>query len=481
MNFSEKLIDAKMHGETVPLKGHTKIILADELTGKITDVIESDNMVTDAVHDVLNQNFGGFSTFSNLMPLKNLFNGVLLFQERITESASNYLIPSELDNPMIGNAGPTPHATGSIYRGNPNGGESTETTNSVKFVWDWATNQANGRINCVALCPGVMGDIGLKPVDDTQSPYKQTAKLFQTGGPFTEDWAIRAPFNYVYDQYHYSIYIDGSTFKLKKVEHDYTKFGVLRNSESFRVVNERTATIRAPGSNYFVCEGEKNGVHYFYVIHATSATTLMVDRIKANLSDTSEALVVDTLDVTCSDTTFYTGSVYSRNGSNGIFAVDGDYLYFPNNSKTQFYKVNLYNNADVSLLPGEVLIEYGHGEEQYRYGQQFSNPIRISNGLIFGSTYIINGDHTYPLKRTSAIGVTSDIYLAYQSWVYFARKADAPAAAYAISKQTYSTDAGNGQCNLFLPAYLSTINNLEDEIVKSPSKTMKVEYSLVEA
>lgn len=483
MKFGEKILDAKMHDEVVPLKGHTKIILADALTGKVTDVVESDNMVTNAVQDVLNHNFGGFSNFSNsiLMPYKNLFNGVMLFQEQITESASNYLIPSDLDNPMIANAGPTPHATASVYRGNPNGGESQETSNSVKFVWDWSTNQGNGRINCVCLCPGIMGNIGLKPIDDTQTPYYQIARYYQTGGNITEEWAIKAPFNTVYDQYHYSIWLDGATFKLKKVKHDYSKFGILRNNDSFAVVNERTATIRT-GNNRFVAEGMKNGIHYYYVIHATSATTLMVDRIKANLDDTSEALVVDTLDVTCSDTSFYTNAVESRNGSLPIFAVDGDYLYYMHSGRTKLYKINLYNNADVTLLDGETTIEWGSGATTYNNREEFSNPIVISNGLVFGSTYIINGGKIYPLKRTNNIGLPTSIsYFGYRSCAYFARKNDAPSAAYAISRQNYDDTQGNGQSNILVPTFLSTINNLEDEITKSPSKTMKVEYTLTEA
>lgn len=481
MNFEEKITTQFSRGEMLPLKGHCKITLSDDLTGKPTDIIEKDNMVTNAVRDVLNNNFGGFSNYASSVvnPLKKMFNGVMLFQEQIPENANGYAIPSDLVNPMIGNAGPDPHSSASIYRGNPNGGESQETSNSVKFVWDWATNQGNGRINCVCLCPGILGDIGLKSFDNTQNPYREITRIEEPGidGSVSEAKGIEMPFNTIYDQYHYSIWINGTTFKEKKVQHDYTKFGILRTPTFWNVQAERTATIRTRNqSRIFVQEGSHEGVDYYYVMSCTGATTIMIDRIRK--SD----MTVDTLDIQCSDTSFYTGEISSRNGSLPIFAIDGDYLYFPNNTLKQFYKINLYNNADVTLLSGEItdLLDFGRGYDQYSNGEQFSPPLLISEGLVFGSNYIINGSNVYPMQRTKHIGTRIN-YSAYRNATWFARKNDAPSAAYTHTYQTYSSGSSNGMCNILVPTFLSTICNLEDEISKSSSKTMKVEYTITEA
>lgn len=478
MTFEEKIVNEFSRGEMVPLKGHCKITLSNALTGKPTDVIEKDNMVTNSVKHVLNSNFDACANFQTLMPLKKLFSGVLLFQENIPENANGYLIPSDLTNPMIGNAGPDPHATASIYRGNPNGGESQETATSMKFVWDWATNQGNGRINCVSLVPGTMGNIGIKPFDDTLSPYSAFGNIPVWSGESAADWtetiAERMPFLHVYDTYHYAIWIDGTTFKEKKVKHDHTLFGVMRNYAVNTVESTRTATVRTRAADrVFVYEGTHEGVEYYYVMSCTSATTIMIDRIRK--SD----MHVDTLDVTCADTSFYTGKVTSRNGSCPVFAVDGDYLYFPHSSKRQFYKINMYTNADVQLLPGEVTIDYGQGDDQYRDGAQFSTPIVISEGLIFGSSWIINGNAVYPMKRTNNIGC-QNYYFAYQNRLWLSKRDGYPAACFGYAWPNYN-DRWGGPVNVLFPAFLSTICNLEDEISKSSSKTMKVEYTITEA
>lgn len=477
MNFEEKITTQFSRGEMVPLKGHCKITLSDALTGKPTDVIEKDNMVTNAVRDVLNSNFEGTARFQTLMPLKNLFSGVMLFQENIAENANGYAIPSDLVNPMIGNAGPDPHSTASIYRGNPNGVESQETPTSMKFVWDWSTSAGNGRINCVSLCPGTMGNIGLKPFDNTQNPLSAfgSVQRYHPTNALNEEFSMRLPFLRVNDQYHYSIWINGTTFKERKVIHDYTKFGVMRNVDSYVLDTERTATIRARAtSRVFVYDGVHDGVDYYYVMSCTGATTIMIDRIRK--SD----MAVDTLDVQCSDTSFYTGEITSRNGCLPVFAISGDYLYFPNNTKTQFYKINLYNNADVSLLPGEVTIDYGRGDSQYRSGEQFASPLVLSEGLVLGSTWIINGGNTYPLKRPANIGC-QNTYYAYANALWMTSRENYPAAHFGYAYQSYGSEIYDGPTNVLCPTFLSTICNLEDEISKSSSKTMKVEYTITEA
>ena len=480
MNFSNKIIDAKMHGEVVPMKGHAKIILADDLTGKVTDVIESDNRVTEAVQSLLETNYCGMANYQALMPFKSLFNGVMLFQEILDDGVPHSIMPpSDLVNPMIANAGPTAHSSASTYRGNPNGGESQETSNSIKFVWDWATNQGNGRINSVCLCPGVAGNIGLKSFDASMSPLSTFGGSYYNNMSFNENEGIKFPFLEVDEDCHASVWLDGTTFKLKKVEHDYTKFGILRTPNSWRVISTKTATIRA-GNNRCVYEDyhAADSKWYFYVIHATSATTLMIDRISGSIYD-DDPLVVTQMDITCSDTSFYTGTVASRNGSLPIFAIDHDYLYFPHSNLQNFYKINLYNAADVTLLSGDVTIDFGQGTDGYRNGEQFANPLVISRGLVLGNTYMINGNSVYPLKRTASIGTNID-YAAYKNAVWIAQGFDWN-GCYGHCRQTYNDGYNNGQVNVLMPFFLSTINDLEDEITKSPSKTMKVEYTLMEA
>ena len=118
LSLVEKMISCYQRGETMPIKGHAKIVLADPITGKPKEIIESDNIVTNAVASILANNYEGTSDFQNakLSPLRNLFGGVLLFQNPLTENADNYNVPSELVSPLIAHAGDVPNNTESLLR-----------------------------------------------------------------------------------------------------------------------------------------------------------------------------------------------------------------------------------------------------------------------------------------------------------------------------------------------------------------------------
>ena len=122
MNLTEKLVSAYLNNEVVPLKGKTTIELTNVRTGK-RERIESENMVTNAVSNILAHNYCGIANFNSLTPLKNMFGGVLLFKDNITENADNYNIPNDT-NTCFAWAGDEAHATANPYRGNPNGGET---------------------------------------------------------------------------------------------------------------------------------------------------------------------------------------------------------------------------------------------------------------------------------------------------------------------------------------------------------------------
>ena len=72
ISIVERMVAAYAKGEPMPLKGHAKVILADGLTGKVQEVVESDNMVTNAVADILSKNWGGTAQFHTILPLRNL-------------------------------------------------------------------------------------------------------------------------------------------------------------------------------------------------------------------------------------------------------------------------------------------------------------------------------------------------------------------------------------------------------------------------
>lgn len=161
------------------LKGKTTIQLMDAKTGKVTDEVTKDNLVTNAVKNALGGAFGkvamtdnynftmsknGMKSFYNLPSGKNfaqtLFGGVLIFSQAIEENVEHIIPTIQEIKSFIGCANQSVGNTGNSFRGSLNADESVVGNNYVKFVWDFTTEQANGDIACICLtsdCGGAAG------------------------------------------------------------------------------------------------------------------------------------------------------------------------------------------------------------------------------------------------------------------------------------------------------------------------------------
>ena len=471
MNLSDKIIKAYLEGKPMPLKGHTKITLTDVNTGK-KEVVESDNMVTNAVASILAHNYSGLTDFHKLLPLKDLFGGVLMFQNNITEDADNYNPPSETTNPMIANAGQTAHSTASTTRGNPNGGEKVETETSIKYVWDWATNQGNGSINCVCLCPNSFGDNGLKPFSTSGNLWTPIAVdnsalsgMSNTNFPNSRDDCKRLPISIDSDgQTGKAIYWSGTTFEEITVRKDWFKFGIMRGVNDFQEVSNRSATVRAMTKKQ-ICEDST----YYYCYEITGSTSVKIDKVKK--SD----FTVTQDDASISGASLYTGS-YAFTALDACiprFGYDGKYLYLPNSSANGFVGINLSNYADVVEVTGPVSLLLS--DIKAGAGYTSARPIVVSEGLVYGDTYIINGTAAY--QKTAPTQIYSSESTNRPNALDIVRIGTS-VYAYPCGKNLYN-DRGQGAAHF--KVYLSTINNLNSEVTKTSSQNMKCEYTLTEA
>lgn len=148
------------------LKGKTIIELTDVNTGE-KEVIEENNMVTNAINDLFNtfpnllnaysiyrggmfEGYGNGKDFARLYEF--LLGGILLFDSQIEEKPENTYAPASAN--LVG-CGVYNHqnSTGNRKRGNYNQSESelNEEQRYMKFVYDFATSQANGTIASVCL------------------------------------------------------------------------------------------------------------------------------------------------------------------------------------------------------------------------------------------------------------------------------------------------------------------------------------------
>lgn len=470
MNLFDKLVRAYQNNEPMPLKGHTRLTLTDVKTGK-TKTTESDNMVTNAVANILARNYSALTDYSRLLPLKNLFGGVLLFSDNITEDADNYNPPSELVNAMTACAGQTAHSTANPYRGNPNGGETVTTDTSIKFVWDWSTNQGIGPINCVSLCPSNLGDNGLKPFGTMSNCWTPLAvNNTATSGSGSTSPSSRADFL----RYPISISSDGQTgkviywtgtdFEEITIRKDFYKFGIMRGSNDFQEVSSRSTTTRTFNKGQIFEDDD-----YYYCYAITGAHAVQIDRIS------KDDLTVTQMDLSgLGGAALYTGSFSWTNLNRSIpaFAYDGHYLYLPNSSANGFVGVNPNNAADILDIDGTVslyLSSYSSGS-----GSSCGRPVVISSGLVYGDNYLINGNKLYPKSLiTIPYSTDSTPRINYQNVI----RDGASVWDYPAVYQGYNV---RGQGAVLLEMFLSTINNLDSEVQKSSSQTMKVEYTLTE-
>lgn len=468
MNLIEKMKDAYLHGEEMPLKGHVRLVLEDVRDGSRI-VRDGDNFITNAVASIFAKNWCGLASFASLLPLKNLYGGVLMFQNAMSgATADDFSPPSDLVNPFIAHAGSEAPAVGwsGTKRGSPITNEFVETDTSYKQVWLWDNTQGNGTINTVCLCPAVLGNMGLNPSEAVYSPISAFGMGQVENG---NDWNLtiskRRPYSISADgKTMKSIYIDGSTFTEYTVRHDFLAHGIMRDAQTWQDVAERSASVRTRTNSTFTFEDDT----YYYVVTATNATALRVDKIAK--SD----FVVTQADMTFSGVSLYTGNMdYSgiRSGNLKPFAFDGRYLYYPNSAKTHFYKIDFSLVDEIVELDGTVNIGVG---SNITTGMEFREPLVISDGLVFGSNYLINGDTVYPVKESNTglapAGNGNQVWLKKFG-----------ASVYGIGKQFWTTSAMNYQGNVLASIFLSTIYNLESEVTKSTSQTMRCEYTLTEA
>lgn len=145
------------------IKGHSTIELRDK-SGKV-ERYDDDNMITNALQLYLND-LGEFNISPIYMTevrenlIGSLLGGVLAFDSHITENANNIICPSGVG--MTANGAYGVVSNDSVTEmGSYNSAESGWTSDGkYKLVWDYTTTQGNGIINCLSLTSANHGYIG---------------------------------------------------------------------------------------------------------------------------------------------------------------------------------------------------------------------------------------------------------------------------------------------------------------------------------
>ena len=144
------------------IKGSATIELTNADGSK--EIYKHDNMITNAVQDLCMSQRGEIATILKIVNrgdsyAQALFGGLLLFDETLNSDPADYFLPTVK---CTGYASQDAYAGLDTCRGSFNASEGgVQADGSYKFVWDFATSQANGTIKSLALVSNMMGKIGL--------------------------------------------------------------------------------------------------------------------------------------------------------------------------------------------------------------------------------------------------------------------------------------------------------------------------------
>lgn len=424
------------------IKGHAKIELTDVHNGG-KEVIESDNIVTNAIQDML-KTYGVYSpAILESYPCSNFnvatcYGGLITWDGMIEENKENYGF-----KPYGVNAGA--HAAYNVVNsgtdellGSYNRVESKITDTSAKFVYDFTTNQGNGVISCITLVSQNNGYCGFNGIKDTSSPSvasPSVADKFNNMIPFQTENKLISVDKLVGVTYTPSITI---------AEYD----ALLSNTFSLFKTTTPTKVQEITLGSVDLCDYNSAKLAeggYLPIYYASDTKTISVV-LYDGTSAVSEVTIA-TINLLTREVAKRKVSIPSYEYSSIVAVHYKNYL---------IYGVNEDSMSIMDLTTGEVN----------------ANTISMANS---NATY---RKQIHPLNEYEFLFWHDYYYIgAYPRWLINLKDGTVKELGngkYAYPSAKFSFLPGN-------PLYFGTINNLETPVTKTADKTMKITYTLTEA
>lgn len=501
-------------GRKLPIfKGHCKITLHNCRNGK-NEVIEGDNIVTNAVRDLFARNYLGAVDYSKLMPLwSKWFGGILVFEQAHTLNADNYFCKPDNENHLFahaGNAAIDAEHDDDLTRGNPVTPAFTFSDNAVKQVWEWGTTRANvpdGRyIRSLALTHSDTGNAGLGLNTYAFQNYEPLeiingSALGVARSEIPNDDNIYAKYDdnrgicfMIGDAGEYTS--DHAVFETNKITVQVKRFP-FRKTGLYDLYDVPSL---AGSASLFVTRTITTGITFycnpaFYFDQTNKRLWLF-----SNITGTNQAFSKNTIYYTIIDlsdlsnvTEYAHGTIISDandlapvslfKNTIGIFN-DGSYWYFPTGSNgsyegapyidcTGYKKINVTNNADQSVL--------SFGSHQIKFTSPIGSAgMLFSNGGTQGDTNgrVMNGSSGFVCKNPLT------------SWAgSYGGSRETSSIVYATPNEisSFAMCIGNGAQYHTIPRYIvanklvnTTLFNLPTPVQKTSSQSMTIEYTISE-
>ena len=448
------------------MKGKTIIELTDVKTKK-KEVLKDDNLVTDVLEKILTLNPNGLLTNINkdtFYPIvEKIVGGILLFKDKITEDKNTSFVSTS--NECIGYAGQVEGVQENSLQGSFNKQESKATSNGYKFVWDFGTSKANGKISSVCLTNAKAGGgyFGTKSNGETNriklGEDKYLIKNTDTEMKKKYVNVVEANFE---ENYIVSIVPESDYLRIIKSREPLLNF---RLDDSLSFLNEKNITetkikYKKSYGTYGVCI-YVDTENYYLLKTSTSGGNTNVTKLKINKANNS-----------IEETEFTLENVKIENI--GGYSLDydyyrtiksvlrGGYVYAVSTDEKYIVKFAINNPVDVTKIEPKFTLKTGSVSSHTTGCGMY-----ILGDMIIGTNFTIDKNDKVTEIAQSDLSTIECIPLSYGPFLlgYFAN-GESSGDKY-LRKVLY-----------LITPYSATINNLSKTVEKTADKTMKITYYL---
>ena len=448
------------------MKGKTIIELTDVKTKK-KEVLKDDNLVTDVLEKILTLNPNGLLTNINkdtFYPIvEKIVGGILLFKDKITEDKNTSFVSTS--NECIGYAGQVEGVQENPLQGSFNKQESKATSNGYKFVWDFGTSKANGKISSVCLTNAKAGGgyFGTKSNGETNriklGEDKYLIKNTDTEMKKKYVNVVEANFE---ENYIVSIVPESDHLRIIKSREPLLNF---RLDDSLSFLNEKNITetkikYKKSYGTYGVCI-YVDAENYYLLKTSTSGVNTNVTKLKINKANNSTEETEFTLEnVKIEDIGSYSLDYdYYRTIKS---VLRGGYVYAVSTDEKYVVKFAINNPVDVTKIEPKFTLKTGSVSSHTTGCGMY-----ILGDMIIGTNFTIDKNDKVTEIAQSDLSTIECIPLSYGPFLlgYFAN-GESSGDKY-LRKVLY-----------LITPYSATINNLSKTVEKTADKTMKITYYL---
>lgn len=487
MYVDEQLKKLDANGRDFPLlRGDVKLTLKNVHNGK-TEKYERHNIVTNALADIFDNNYGGLLNYQSFADLyKTFMGGVLLFRDTLdTTTPNDYGIPAQNVNPCVAHAGQTPMTSqrDDITRGDPDDYGTTLLENSTKLTFEWGTSAGNApQISALGLTHTDVGSFGCGVVSEAQKslvPFVDVACLSRSF-----DYGDNAnAFLAVHNETAYNFFlVDNTTVHIYKTPINLLRYKLQGGALLPITAYTKPVVVATLPNSYNKGNGDGDCYYHFDFDN----NKLILFGVPTVLGDT---LYMDTIDLDSGAVTHQTITVtgaklYKFRVKDGRWlpTVEGTtmsvptqalilngniYVYGCSDSSHRcvadtLFRINLSNTADIEQINTDDMSAFTADTYEGDWTKTTGRHASLG-GLLVQNSYIVNGGKCY---QTAATQTNRTLNYAYTR----PNKISSPVCG------------ANGSANAIsiCKLYLATKFNLPQPVAKTASQSMTVEYTLTE-